>query len=54
MKLKKENDGVLRTDRKHCGKRRNSSLRAIPPFPAVFSYDFYRRHVKTRACLGKG
>ena len=22
--------------RKHCGKRRNCSLRAIPPFPTVF------------------
>ena len=24
------------------------------PFPTVFSKDFYCRHVKTRACLGKG
>ena len=36
------------------GKRRNCSLRAIPPFPTVFSIDFYCRHVKTRACLEKG
>ena len=36
------------------GKRRNCSLRAISPFPAVFSKDLYCRHVKTRACLGKG
>ena len=36
------------------GKRRNCSLRAISPFPRVFSKDLYRRHVKTRACLGKG
>ena len=35
------------------GKRRNCSLRAISPFPIVFSKDFYCRHVKTRACLGK-
>ena len=27
---------------------------AISPFPTVFSKDFYYRHVKTRACLGKG
>ena len=27
---------------------------AISPFPAVFSKDLYCRHVKTRACLGKG
>ena len=40
--------------RKHCGKRRNCSLRAISPFPTAFSEDLYCRHVKTRACLGKG
>ena len=33
--------------RKHCGKRRYCSLRAISPFPTVFSKDY--RHVKTRA-----
>ena len=38
--------------RKHCGKRRNCSLRAISPFPTVFSKDMYCRQVKTRACLG--
>ena len=32
---------------KHCGKRKNCSLRAISPFPTVFSKDFYRRHLKT-------
>ena len=26
--------------RKHCGKRRNCSLRAISPFPTVFSKAF--------------
>ena len=40
--------------RKHCGKMRNCSLRAITPFPTVLSKDLYCRHVKTRACLGKG
>ena len=39
--------------RKHCGKRRNCSLRAISPFPTVFSKALYCRHVKTRACLGQ-
>ena len=29
-------------------------LRAISPFPTVFLNDLYSRHVKTRACLGKG
>ena len=45
---------VLRTGRKHCGKRRNCSLRAISPFPTEFSKYLHCRHVKTRACLGKG
>ena len=45
---------VLKTSRKYCEKRRNCSLRAISPFPTVFSKDLYCRHVKTRACLGKG
>ena len=31
-----------------------SRLRAISPFPTVFSKGLYCRHVKTRACLGKG
>ena len=30
------------------------SLREISPFPTAFSKDMYCRHVKTRACLGKG
>ena len=30
------------------------TLQAISPFPAMFSKDLYCRHVKTRACLGKG
>ena len=45
---------ALKMGRKHCGKRRNCSLRAISPFPTVFSKDLYCKHVKTRACLGKG
>ena len=45
---------VFQKSRKHCGKRRNCSLQAIYPFPTVFSKDLYNRHVKTRACLGKG
>ena len=45
---------VLQKGRKHSGKRRNYSLRAISPFPMVFSKDLPCRRVKTRACLGKG
>ena len=41
---------VLQTDRKHCGKRRNCSLREISPFPTVLSKDLSCRHIKTRAC----
>ena len=44
----------IQTGRKHCGKRRNCSLRAISPFSTVFSKDLHCRRVKTRACLGKG
>ena len=40
--------------RKHCVKGRNCSLRAIPPFPAVFSKDLYCRHVKNQGLFGKG
>ena len=36
------------------GKRRYCSLRAISPFPTAFSKNLYCRHVKTRACSGKG
>ena len=64
-KLKEFADGDFKFDKhgrkfskkgtKHCGKRRNGSLRAISPYPTVFSEDlYYRRHIKTRACLGKG
>ena len=35
-------------------KRNKCSLRAISPFPTVFSKDLYCTHVKTRVCLGKG
>ena len=31
---------------KHYGKKENCSLRAISPFPSVFSKDLYCRHVK--------
>ena len=37
---------VFQTGRKHCGKRRNCSLRAISPFPAEFSKDLHCRHVR--------
>ena len=36
------------------GKRTNCLLDAISPFPTVFSKEFFCRHVKRMACLGKG
>ena len=36
------------------GKGEIARLRAISPFPTVFSKDLYFRHVKTMACLVKG
>ena len=29
-------------------------LEEFSPFPTMFSKDLYFRHVKARACLGKG
>ena len=52
-KKKKKGRKVSKKEEKHCGKRRNCSLRAISPFTTVFSKDLFCRHVKTRACLGK-
>ena len=40
--------------KKHSGKRRNCSSRAISPFPTVFSKDLNCRHVKARDYLEKG
>ena len=37
---------LVKTGRKHRGKRRNCSLWAISPFPTVFSKDLYCRHCK--------
>ena len=45
---------VFQMSRKHCEKRRSCLLRAISPFPTLFSKGLYCRHVNTRACLGKG
>ena len=54
FKINKNWQKVLQMGRKYCRKRRNCSLRAISPFPTVFSKDLFCRPVKTRACLGKG
>ena len=36
------------------GRWSSKRIQAISPFPTVFSRDLYCRHIKTRACLGKG
>ena len=45
---------VIQTGRKHWGKRRNCSLRAISPFLTVFSKSLFPRGVKRRHCVGMG
>ena len=40
--------------RKHCGKRRNCLLRAVSPFPIVFSEGLFPRGVKRCHCVGMG
>ena len=39
-------DTIISLSRKHCGKRRNCSLRAIPPFPTMFSKAVICRRVE--------
>ena len=45
---------VIQTGRKHCGKRRNCSLRAISPFPIVFSKGLFPSGVKRCHCVEMG
>ena len=45
---------VIQTGRKHCGRRRNCLLRAISPFPTVFSKGLLSRGFKRRHCVGMG
>ena len=45
---------VLQMGRKHCGKRRNCSLRAISPFPSVFLKDLKLYTRENQCLLGKG
>ena len=44
----------IQTGEKHCGKRRNCSLRAISPFPTVFSRGLFPRSVKRCHCVEMG
>ena len=42
---------VIQMGRKHCGKWRNCSLRAISPFPTVFSKGMFFRGVERCHCV---
>ena len=42
---------VIQMGRKHCGKRRNCSLRAISPFPRMFSKVLFFQLQKTNKIL---
>ena len=44
----------IQTGGKHCGKRRNCSLRAISPSPTVFSKGLFPRGIKRCQCVGMG
>ena len=43
---------VIQTGRKHCGKRRNCSLRAISPFPQCFQKDCFQKDCFPEASKG--
>ena len=45
---------VIQTGRKHCGKRRNCSLRAISPCLTAFSKGLFPRGAKSCHCVGIG
>ena len=49
-----ENGKKLSKQVENCGKRRNCSLRAISPFPTVFSKGLFPRGVKRCHCVGMG
>ena len=45
---------VIQMGRKHCGKRRNCSLRAISPVPTVFSKGSFPRGCQKVSLCGNG
>ena len=54
LKFEEKWQKVIQTGRKHCGKRKNCLLRAISPFPTVFSKGLFPRGVKRYHCVGMG
>ena len=49
-----ENDRNFSKPVQNSGKKRNCLLRAVSPFPIVFSKDFNCRHVKNQGLFRKG
>ena len=54
LNLIKNGQKVLQKHRKHCGKRRNCSLRAISSFPTLFLKDLFCRHIQNKVLFVKG
>ena len=54
FKFDKNGRKLSKLVKKHCGKRRNCSLRAISPFPTVFSKGLFQGGVKRCHCVGIG
>ena len=50
FKILRKWQNVIHTSRKHCGKRRNCSSRAISPFPSVFKRLVSQWHQKVSLC----
>ena len=54
IQIRRKWQKVIQTGRKHCGKRRNCSLRAISPFLTVFSKGMFPWGVTMCHCVGMG
>ena len=54
LKIWTNGDTIILLSRKHCGKRRICSLRAISPFPTMLSKGFFHRVIKSWDCVVKG
>ena len=52
--IKRKWQKVIQMGRKHCGKRKNCSLRAISPFRTVFSKGLFPMGDKRCHCVGMG
>ena len=48
-----KHQSINQTSTNHCGKKENCPQQQFLPFPKCFQ-DLDCRHIKTKACLGKG